>query len=757
MKIAICATVLFSSFQTFSQTDVLTQHNDLARTGWNNQETVLNTTNVKSSSFGKLFSVDIDEEAYAQPLVVTGVNITSAGTKNVVYACTLNNTVYAIDADNGTLYWAKNFTPANYRVPIAGEMHPALCGGSYYDIANNIGIVGTPVINKAANTMYFVTKVVNKSETVDNHIYKTGLTPDDEYNYSSTGFHQYLHAISLSTGSDTTNSPVEITAAYPGTGDGTDGTYIYFDPRRQFNRGGLALSHGIVYIPFAAHCDWDPCHGWLLGYNAATLAPKIVYATTPNDGRGGIWMSGAAPAVDANGNIYVTTGNANEGQTTNPGVNVYSDLPSVLENRGDGVIELTPNKLDTTATSLSVNSYFTPFNYSLYNQGDWDFSIQTLLLPGTSMVATACKDDSLYLMAQSSLGGYNPSNNSVLQTIYLNPASGAGELHASLAYFGGATTKYLYQLGEKTVLQAIPVNSNSLGAPVSNGNASAWPNGDMGGFLSVSSNGSNESTGVLWVLQSQNGCPFSPCHGILRAMKASDINTELWNSDMNATDNLNNLVKMNCPTIANGKVYVTTIPTSYPASTISQLVVYGITHPLPLTLIDFSAENVNNQYADLKWATSGEMAFDYFEVQRSSNGQDFTDVAKVGGHGNSNVTQDYSALDDKPAPGINYYRLKEVDLNGTVNYSNIVTADFEGFILPKIIPNPAKSYFIVIAGTEPLKEISLIDASGKIIVRIENNNSTANINIPIDKLPDGIYIVEIKTSNQVLHQKLLKN
>ena len=97
----------------------------------------------------------------------------------------------------------------------------------------------------------------------DNHAWNSGVS-NEEYTYTTNGFHQYLHAIDLRTGAEKTNSPVEIIDTLPGSGDGNVSGRIGFDPRRQFNRGGLVLSHGIVYLTFSAHWRLESC-AWL-GY-----------------------------------------------------------------------------------------------------------------------------------------------------------------------------------------------------------------------------------------------------------------------------------------------------------------------------------------------------------------------------------------------------------------------------------------------------------------------------------------------------------
>ena len=325
---------LFTAAVSVAQTDVLTQHNDFNRTGWNPDESVLNTSNVTPANFGILYKHAVDDQIYAQPLIASGITVTdptthTQATRNLLIVVTVKNTMYAFDAEDGTLnpYWQINFTPPGEMAPNAIDIHARLCNFSYQDFkasGNNLGqigsfgSVGTPVIDKSTNTIYFVTRY--RGQTVDNTPRNTTDHVNDP-DWSSAGFYQQVHALDLSTGADKFGSPVLIdpaTTFVNGTGPGNIGNIIYFDPRRQNQRGGLALSNGIVYIPFSGHCDMDNYHGWILGYKASDLTQQLIrYVTTPNDERGGIWMSGAGPAVDAAGNIYFAVGNGNNASISN--------------------------------------------------------------------------------------------------------------------------------------------------------------------------------------------------------------------------------------------------------------------------------------------------------------------------------------------------------------------------------------------------------------------------------------------------------
>jgi hypothetical protein len=557
-RVLLVCTVFFIGQKSAAQTDVLMQHNDLSRTGWNSTETQLNVNNVSPTSFGLLFKQAVDDQIYAQPLVVTGVNI-GGGTKNVVYVCTLNNSIYAFDADNGSIqaYWTINLTPTGVglRPPANSDMHTPCI--PYVDFTpspgkptSHIGIVGTPVIDKSSNTLYVVSRYVDASLI------------DNSSAYLPTGFHEVLHAIDLSTGADKI-APTDIQATASGTAPGNNAGIISFDTRRQNQRGGLLLMNGVIYIPFAAHCDWDNYHGWLLAYNAATLQQLSVFISSPNDGRGGIWMSGAAPAAEniGNGNIYLATGNS------------YNANPSILQNRGESIVKLIPDAPGIAQTQLDIADYFTPYDYGTLNSADQDFGSQILVIPNTQLLVTGCKDYNMYVLSKTNLGKFDSTNNIVQK--YLVGTNAA--FHSSLAYFGGLHKKFVYEFAEQQSLSAFPVTPDSIAfhSPVI-GNVQGG-NGACGSYMSVSSNGNDESTGVLWITNSANaGCNAnqSLCPGVLNAVNASDVTKLLWSSQTNPTDAVGTFAKTACPTIANGKVYLATFS--------NNLNVYGVLASNPL-------------------------------------------------------------------------------------------------------------------------------------------------------------------------------
>jgi hypothetical protein len=469
-KLIFCFFIFFvmASLASYPQASVLTQHNDLNRTGWNNKETILTTTNVTRNSFGEIFSRIVDDQIYAQPLVVLNVNMPGHGTKNIVIVATVNNSVYAFDADSAnvsTPYWKDTLTPAGSRPVKNTDMN--VCGG-YLDFSGNIGIVGTPVIDSANNTIYLVARSVTLTDTV---------------------YKQYLHAIDITTGAEKPNSPVLITAQVTSlNGDGSVGGILTFNPQKQNQRAGLLLLKGIVYITWASHCDWDPYHGWVMGYDTL-LHQKLVYNSMPEGYEGGIWMSGTAPAADSAGNIYLTTGNGTVDTTANP-VNI-----------GESALKLTPS-----GSGLTVSSFFTPQNYIYCDTTDLDFgSPGMLLIPNTDRVLTGSKDGHLYLLNRDTMGGYSSTGNNVVQTITLGTNSEF--LRCSLAYYKGEQKEFIYTWSERVSLHAFPYDRTADTLGVTNAIISSLqgPAGGNGSFLSLSSNGSVDSTAILWVNQAANG------------------------------------------------------------------------------------------------------------------------------------------------------------------------------------------------------------------------------------------------------------
>src|ERR1700730_6582281 len=372
-------------------TDVLTWHNDLARTGQNLNETILTPANVTFNQFGKLFVIPVDGQVYAQPLYVANLSLPAKGVHNVLYIATEHDSVYACDADDGTLFW---------RVALlkSGETSsdPLNCNS----LTPELGVTATPVIDRNAGSNGTIYLAAISKDNSGNHFYR-------------------LHALDLATGSEQSGSPVDVTATYPGSGDGSTGGNVVFDPKQYFQRSGLVLDNGVIYTFWASHCDARPYTSWVIGYDQTSLAQVRVINLTPNGGEGGIWASGAAPAVDASGNIFVLTGNGTFDTTLDA---------KGFPNQGDfGNCFV---KLSTANNILQVADYWTMHDTVAQSNADEDLgSGGVVLLPdmidvngiNSHFAVGAGKDRHIYIVDRDNMGKFNPSSNS---NIYQDVPSG---------------------------------------------------------------------------------------------------------------------------------------------------------------------------------------------------------------------------------------------------------------------------------------------------------------------------------------------
>jgi hypothetical protein len=522
LGLAVVSVLSLWASSGLAQVNVTTYHNDNARTGQNTQETSLTPANVNSSQFGKLFTVAVDGAVFAQPLYLTNVNI-GGGTHNVVYVATQHDSVYALDADTGTLYWQKSLIPAGGST-VSSNTDLNFCG----DIAAEVGITSTPVIDATTGTLYVVAKVKLNGAIL-----------------------QYLHALDVSSAAEKFGGPVSIQASVPGTATDGNGSMVAFDPRQENQRAGLLLENGHVVISWAAHCDKTPYHGWVMSYGATTLTQEGVYNTSPNGSANGIWMSGAGPAADSSGNIYFATGNGTWSAADN----------------GDSIVKLGP----PSGSTLPLLDYFTPYDQGSLSAADLDVSAGgVVLLPplanGKKLLAMLSKAGTIYLIDTSGMGKYcvaqtpacTGSDTNIVQEI---PKAFTGYWGAP-AYWNG----YLYWSGGNDTsgaaepLKAYSFNASGSGLiSTSPASVAAHSFNFSGPVPSVSSNGA--SNGIVWGMD--NGSFASTCSGgtncqVLYAYDATNLATMLYNSSQaaNNRDVPGTAVKFTTPTIANGKVYV---------------------------------------------------------------------------------------------------------------------------------------------------------------------------------------------------------
>ena len=502
--------------------NVLTSHNDNARLGINTNETQLTRAVVGSSTFGKVFSYPVDGYVYAQPLVLTGVNVPGRGTVDLVFVVTEHDSVYAFDANdpssaNGGLVWQVSFInpSAGITTLTSGEVGSG-------DIVPEIGITATPVIDAAAGVIYVEAKTKE---------------PGSKYVHR-------LHAMDVRSGAEMPNSPVVITASVKGVGDGTDGRgNVPFNALRQMARPGLSLvqtaayPNPIVYIAYASHGDNGPYHGWLLGYDSKTLQQVHVYNSSPNGGLSGFWMAGNGPAIDADGNIYLITGNGG-----------FNSQPTAM-NFGDSYV-----KVGTSKTNLVLADWFTPFNQAALNGADTDLgSGGNMVLPDEAgspthphLLVGCGKEGRIYVLDRDKMGGYSPKGDTNVVQFVLGLIGGTW---SSPAYF----KRRLYYQGAGDVLKALSISNATISTKIVSQSQQGF--GYPGATPSISANGDQE--GIAWVLQTDGYGSRSPA--VLHAYNADNLGQELYNSSAaGGRDNPGPAVKYTVPTVANGKVYVGT-------------------------------------------------------------------------------------------------------------------------------------------------------------------------------------------------------
>ncbi|HUD47494.1 MAG TPA: LamG-like jellyroll fold domain-containing protein [Candidatus Baltobacteraceae bacterium] len=505
--------------------NVVTYHNDNTRDGANTNEVILTLANVNVATFGRLITYPTDGYIYAQPLYVSGLVIPGLGTHNVVFVATENNSVYAFDADsnagtNGGLLWHTNLGLAvsSYNDEFGNRYQ-----GTYYgDIVPVVGITGTPVIDLASGTLY-----------VNVHTRIATAT--------STNYYHSIHAVNITNGAEQPYSPTIVTNTVLGTGVESTNGLVGFNPRTENQRPGLTLAGGMLYVAYGSYADTDPYHGWVLGFNASTLAQSAINAfnTTPNAtvatfgvnaGEGALWMGGNGLCADASNNLYFATANGSFSANTNGG------------DYGDSFMKL------STSNGLAVADYFTPYNQAALAVNDTDLgSGGTILLPDSvgsaahpHLMVGCGKDGILRLVDRDNMGRYNPANdNQIVQEVY-GAISGAW---STPAFFNN----HIYYQGSGDVMKAFLI-TNGVILPTPTSEATVYFSA-LGGTPTISANGTNN--GIVWAIQSDG------VSDVLHAYNAANLAQELYNSSQNlARDNPGGSIIMTTAAEMNGKVFV---------------------------------------------------------------------------------------------------------------------------------------------------------------------------------------------------------
>ncbi len=485
-----CASLAWSA-------DVLTQHNDNARTGVNAAETMLTPATVTPATFGKLFTLTMNASVNGQPLYVHDLAI-GGTTRNVLIAYTSSGGnispcgIYAFDADaGGPPLWMRQLT----------------------DSAENT--TSTPAIDPATRTMYLVSK--------------------DKDNSGAT----WLHAIDITTGAERMGSPVKVEGSVAGTGAASTDGHVPFVTLKANCRPGVLVAKGLITIAFANAGDGHPYHGWVFcyAYDGTAFAQKGVFCTTPDadvgkapnysKDSGGIWQAGKGLASDGEA-VYCITGNGN------------FSADSGGRNYGMCFLKL-------RLGDLAVLDWFTETKVHKDSDDDNDLgNVGPVLIPGTTaMFAGATKYGRSYLVDCAHLGHYSDERDACLQTLNTpalafpngqNPVAWSAGAAGTFVYVWNrplGVAQYAYDGATRTILGAAAVHSGT--------NVSG-----AGGGLTITAN--KDHDGIVWCLGSD---------AVVRALDALDVSKELWTSAQNpARDALGSTGHWQFPTVAGGKAYM---------------------------------------------------------------------------------------------------------------------------------------------------------------------------------------------------------
>jgi outer membrane protein assembly factor BamB len=494
--------------------------NDVSRSGLNRTETMLTTSNVASSSFGLLRNLPVDGKIDAQPLYLSQLSIAGVA-HNVVFAATEHGSVYAFDANSGAVLWQVSLLKA-------AETSSGSLG--CYQVMPEIGVTATPVIDRSAGA--------------HGTIFIVAMSLD-----ASSNYHQRLHALDVTTGTELLGGPTEISASVATAAGGTNA----FNPTQYEERAALLLSNGSIYLSFTSHCDAPPYSGWVMTYAESTLAQTAVLNVAQNSDSGpAIWMAGGGPAADASGNVYLLTANGAFETTLNaagfPNLGDFGN--SFLKISNAGAAQAGAAQAGAAGGSLAVADYFALTNTVALSAADQDLgSGGAMLLPDLTdsggavhhLVVGAGKDGNIYVVNRDSMGKFSPTANNIYQQL---TGAVAGGIFSTPAYFNN--TVYYADVGGS--LKAFAIRNAMLSAAPQTQSVVQFP--FPGSAISVSANGT--ANGIVWA--HENTSP-----GILYAFDATNLTHELYDSTQaGSRDQFGNGNKFITPTIADGQVFVGT-------------------------------------------------------------------------------------------------------------------------------------------------------------------------------------------------------
>jgi hypothetical protein len=490
-----------------SSAQVTTSQYDNFRTGATLSEKTLTPQNVNSRQFGKLGAFKVDGPVYAQPLFLPGVDVPGKGTHDVLYVATEHDSVYAFDAyrPGDPPLWQVSFLDKARDITVPSE-DDVQCPF----IRPEVGITSTPVIDVKSGTLYVLarTKIRHRASADD--------------------FFQQLHALAITTGAEKFGGPKLITGSVPGQGSGAVNGNVAFDPLKENPRAALTLANNTVYILWASSCDVDPYHGWVMAYDAQTLAQKAVLNVNPNGREAGIWLSDTGPAVDAEGNLYVPTGNGT------------FDADSGGHDYGDSVL-----KLD--GSSLAIRDYFTPHDQDRISEADSDVgSSGPLLLPDQPgshrhLLLQPTKDSTIYVIDRDNMGKFHHDSDALLEMVKM-----AGGGYGAVAYWNG----HAYFSASDDYLRDYVIRSGQLSPNAS----SAMKFANPGATPSVSADGKKNA--IVWAISTKTWNGPDTKNAVLYAFDAARLGEPIYTSEQNSLrDHAGLATRFVIPVVVNGRVY----------------------------------------------------------------------------------------------------------------------------------------------------------------------------------------------------------
>src|SRR3984885_12254948 len=431
---AIFACVALAAAVSWAQTPITTWHYDNVRSGANTTETVLTPENVNSTNFGKQFTQPVDGIIVGHPLYLPGVAIPGRGVHNVVYVATMNDTVYAFDANSGSLSALWTTSLLDYSPPGATPVPIKVKGCGATVAWTQTGVISTPVIDPIADVIYLLAETYESSQVVHR-----------------------LHALDVTTGIEVGGWPITIQASYTYN----DETYTFVDTH-EMNRPGLLLNNGYVYAGFGSGGCNGGEQGWVMSFNTLT-AQQEAFDLEPGNRFGSVWQKGAGLSADSDGYVYADTG---EGGMV-----------------GGVDLAITVFKLAQSGSQLSLADWFTPWNWSRLSTNDLDINNAVVILPDQSgpvphEAITLGKEGTIYVLNRDNMGqlcsSCNGSDTQIVQELLKVAILGyTPVVWNGSVYITGSSKLQIYTLNNGLLTPSISSTKGNITHPVITSNGTS--------------------------------------------------------------------------------------------------------------------------------------------------------------------------------------------------------------------------------------------------------------------------------------------